>query len=128
MKLHRRSTTRPWVNSLCSKVGFTLLELVLAITIVGILSAVAYAKYINLSHSAKTATCKANQMTLESAQRMFYAKRCAAGLPGAYAEDKADLEEFLLPRYIPECTEDGGEIILLPNGAVSCSLPSHARH
>ena len=128
MKLHRRSAARTWMSSLCGEVGFTLLELIIAITIIGILSAVVYAKYINLSHSAKAATCKANQLTLETAQRMFYAKRCAEGLPGAYAEDKAELEEFLLPRYIPECTEDGGEIILLPNGVISCTLPSHARY
>lgn len=53
--------------------GFTLVELIMVIVIVGILSAVAVPKFINLTGAAQEAKCAANRGAINSAVSMTYA-------------------------------------------------------
>lgn len=55
--------------------GFTLIELVIVIAIIGILSAVAIPKFINLSSNAQTAATTAIAGALSSANANNYAAR-----------------------------------------------------
>lgn len=64
------------------KNGFTLIELVVVIVILGILAAVAAPKFIDLSTEAKISTLEAMQGTLKSGTHMVYAK--------AIVENKTD--------------------------------------
>ena len=60
-------------NLIRSEKGFTLIELIMVIVIIGILASIAVPKFVNLQDSANTATCKANLGAINSACAMQYA-------------------------------------------------------
>lgn len=64
------------------KSGFTLIELVTVIAIVGILSAVAIPKYINLSSKANLAAIHSMGGAVLSAAHMVHAKAITEGVQG----------------------------------------------
>ena len=55
------------------KKGFTLVEMVIAIVILGILASVAIPKFYNLSSDAKSAACKSSLGTVRSSIAAYYA-------------------------------------------------------
>lgn len=69
--------------------GFTIIELVVVIVILGILAAVAFPKFQDLSGDAKTAVVKGASAALQSAAVITYAKN--QGVKSTYTAIKSQV-------------------------------------
>lgn len=89
---------KPTINT---QQGFTLIELVVVIVILGILAATAAPKFIDLTGDAKASTIQAVRGSVESATTMVHAKALIAGdsaVTGGIDLDGDDTDEVAL-RY-----------------------------
>jgi len=106
--------------------GFTLIEIVIVIVIIGTLASVAMTKIHSYRQSVETATCIMNQQALETAQALYYADQAVETGVEKFAENDEDLLPFIKDGALPDCPT-GGSYVLHDDGTVSCTDPAHTQ-
>jgi prepilin-type N-terminal cleavage/methylation domain-containing protein len=105
--------------------GFTLVELVITIVLIGILTAVMMALYKPFSEASEIAACKQNQMHIETAQAVFYMDKYLEH-DGHYATTIEELGPYFPNGKLPKCPTNSN-YRLLANGVAECEEPKHQR-
>ena len=107
-----------------SERGFTLIELIMVIVIVGILSSTAVPKFINLTDAANDAKCDANRGAMASAAAMVYAALVVSDPTQAnWLEDATlpDLDDSMFASgAVPVCPTGGNYALI--EGNVTCTI------
>ena len=115
---------------LLAEKGFTLIELIVVIVIIGILAAIAVPKFQDLSNQAQQAACVQNMASVESACSIYFSNTALGGA-GLYPSNIYSAAQLSNTTYFagdgatPTCPSTAANYNYDGNGGVTCN--THAR-
>ena len=98
--------------------GFTLIELMIVVVVIGILAAIAIPKFAVVQDQARTVSCRENLHSLATSESIY---RCQHGV---YTVDWSELETVLGYAGALQCPESGGGYDVVSTGTsytLSCT-------
>ena len=102
------------------KKGFTLIELVMVIVILGILAAIAIPKFVDLTTQAKISAAKGGLGAIRSAVAIDYAKSATSGTVAFPSAITTDLfADSLIPKNPLNNSTSVGAITVAPSGTAT---------
>ncbi|MBN1231773.1 MAG: prepilin-type N-terminal cleavage/methylation domain-containing protein [Candidatus Coatesbacteria bacterium] len=72
-----------------NKKGFTLIELMIVVVIIGILAAIAIPRFTSIKDEANKSSCRANMHQIATAENMYYA------VANTYTNASGDLDDYI---------------------------------
>jgi prepilin-type N-terminal cleavage/methylation domain-containing protein len=107
-----------------SEDGFTLVELMVVVLIIGILVSIAVPVYLSASASAQSKSCQANQRTISGAAAMYAdtGGSVSGASFGEFAPGGSGWFAILVPGWIksqPTCPSDGADYLVAITGDIA---------
>ena len=112
------------MNTAKHQEGFTLIELIIIIILIGILAATGSARFMALKKSVDNAACIENLQKLNVAQQAYYATVSTEGSGSTLTTEIDDLAPYLAGDALPACPS-GGTYSLDADGYARCTIPEH---
>ena len=104
-----------WKNSK----GFTLVEIMIVVAIIGLLAAIAVPNFTQARTNARTSACVNNLRLIDGAKQQWALETNAA----EDAEpDEADVTPYLKNSTMPACPADGDYVLNAVNAVPTCSF------